>query len=60
MIPFLISLLGVCVTFICLFVLYKAGSILYRRKFSEALVKDVEDVIKARETQSSDSKDSVG
>lgn len=54
MIPFLISLLGICVTGICLYVLIKSGGAWYRRKFGEAIVKDVKDA------RSYDSKDSIG
>jgi len=60
MMPFLFSLIGISVTFICLFFLYKAGTALYRRRLGEALVKDVQDILGKKNAQSSDSKDSIG
>lgn len=54
MIPLIISFVGVCVTTLCMYALYKACSAWYRRRFGEALLKDI------KAAKHAESKDSIG
>jgi hypothetical protein len=60
MIPILVSLLGLAVISLCIFLFWKTGKAWFNRMFGEALVQDIKDARKSQEAQSSDSKDSVG
>ena len=58
MIPFLVSLLGLAVISVCIFLFWQTGKTWFNRMFGEALVQDIKDIREAREAESADSVDS--
>jgi len=58
MIPFLVSLLGLSVIALCIFLFWKTGCAWFNRMFGEALVQDIKDIREARDAESADSVDS--
>ena len=57
--PIFFSLLGVCVTTVCMYVIYRAATAWYRRRFVEALVEDIKASERA-EAKRAEVKDSIG
>ena len=58
MIPFLVSLLGLAVISLCIFLFWQTGKTWFNRVFGEALVQDIRDIREAKAAESADSADS--
>ena len=57
MIPFLVSLLGLAVISLCIFLFWQTGKTWFNRVFGEALVQDIRDIREAKAAESADSAD---
>ena len=58
MIPILVSLLGLAVISLCIFLFWQTGKTWFNRVFGEALVQDIRDIREAKAAESADSADS--